>query len=99
MCCSQLHCLRNFSFLFEKLLSLPFVLYLSSTELLKPQVYKLDIFNRIIICLLLMTNTSITMYTHQMQKIVQKMKNLQKIMEVSYDTLFELEDCIKGADQ
>ena len=44
-----------------------------------------------------MSNT--TMYTHQMQKSVQEMKNLQKILEVSYETLFELEDCVKGADQ
>ena len=39
------------------------------------------------------------MYTCQMQKSVQEMKNLQRILEVSYETLFELEDCVKGADQ
>ena len=33
-----------------------------------------------------------------MQKSVQEM-NLQRILEVSYETLFELEDCVKGADQ
>ena len=43
--------------------------------------------------------TNITMYTHQMQKSVQEMKNLQRILEVSYETLFELEDHVKGADQ
>ena len=39
------------------------------------------------------------MYTRQMQKSVQEMKNLQRILEVSYETLFELEDHVKGADQ
>ena len=39
------------------------------------------------------------MYTRQMQKSVQEMKNLQRILEVSYETLFELEDRVKGADQ
>ena len=46
-----------------------------------------------------MSNTSTTMYTHQMQKNVQEMKNLQKILEVSYDTLCDLEDHVKWADQ
>ena len=39
----QHHCLRKFSFKLEKLLSLPFVLYLSSGELFTPPVYKVDI--------------------------------------------------------
>ena len=39
------------------------------------------------------------MHTHQMQKGIQEMKNLQKVLEVSYDTLFELEDHVRGADQ
>ena len=39
------------------------------------------------------------MYTCQMQKSVLEMKNLQKMLEVSYETLFELEDHVKGADQ
>ena len=39
------------------------------------------------------------MYTHQMWRSVQEMKNLQKILEVSYETLFGLEDHTKGADQ
>ena len=46
-----------------------------------------------------MSNTSTAMYTHQIQKSVQEMKHLKKILEVSYDTLFELEDHVKGADQ
>ena len=46
-----------------------------------------------------MSNTPSAMYTHQMQKSVQEMKNLQKILEVSCDTLFELEDHVKGAVQ
>ena len=44
-----------------------------------------------------MSNT--TMYTHQMQKSVQEMKNLQKMLKVSYETLLKLEDYLKGADQ
>ena len=39
------------------------------------------------------------MYTCQMQKNIQEMQNLQKILEVSYDTLLELEGHVKGADQ
>ena len=39
------------------------------------------------------------MYTCQIQKSVQEMKHLQNILEVRYDTLFELEDHVKGADQ
>ena len=46
-----------------------------------------------------MSNTSVSMYTHQMKKSVQEMKNLQTILEVSYDTLFEVEDHVKGTDQ
>ena len=46
-----------------------------------------------------MSNISTTIYTHQMQKSVQDMRNLQKMLEVSYDTLLELEDCVKGVDQ
>ena len=46
-----------------------------------------------------MSNTSTTMYTCQMHKSVQEMKHLQKILEVSYDTLLEFEGHVKGADQ
>ena len=93
-CYSQHHFLGKLSFKLEKLLSLPSVLYLSSSELFTPPVYKLDILKlnyhmhfadvQYIYCM--------TMYTCQMQKSVQEMKHLQKILEVSYDTLSESED-------
>ena len=39
------------------------------------------------------------MYTCQVQKSVQEMKNLQKMLEVTYETLFKIKDHVKGSDQ
>ena len=49
-CYSQHHCLRKLSFKLEKLLRLAFVLYLSSSELFTPPVYKVEILNVFCLC-------------------------------------------------